>query len=383
VPAKLTTEQFVVKAKFVHGDLYDYSLVVYSLSNIPVIIICPVHGQFKQKPIIHLMKDGHGCQKCAHIQQAKNLSAFMQPLTTEEFIQKAIAIHRTTYDYSLVKYKNGKAHISIICKTHGKFSQTPMHHLQGNGCLKCANEKKTSSKEKFIEKAILVHGNETYDYSFVDYKHSKTAIQIVCKHHGSFWQTPSNHLTGRKCKQCARQNLKYNLGKHLEPLTMEEFLFRAKETHGDKYDYSLINIPKTKSIVSIICKKHGIFGQAVYSHLRGVGCPSCGHLISKPEQAWLNSLDIPLEHRQYPIKVGSKIFKVDGFDPTTNTIYEFYGDYWHGNPAIYSPSETNSDNKRTFGDLYQETIRRETILRNSGYKLIIKWETNILNPGDI
>ncbi len=57
------TEQFIAKAKPVHGDKYDYSLVSYERYALPVKIICPVHGEFEQKPRGHLA--GSGCRKCA------------------------------------------------------------------------------------------------------------------------------------------------------------------------------------------------------------------------------------------------------------------------------------------------------------------------------
>ena len=61
---------------------------------------------------------------------------------TEEFITKAIGIHGSIYDYSLVDYKNNKTKVNIICQDHGVFEQRPDNHLQGNGCPKCAGSDK-------------------------------------------------------------------------------------------------------------------------------------------------------------------------------------------------------------------------------------------------
>ena len=58
-----TTEDFIKQAKEIHGDKYDYSKVIYKRGDIPVTIICPDHGEFEQKPYLHL--DGCGCQKCS------------------------------------------------------------------------------------------------------------------------------------------------------------------------------------------------------------------------------------------------------------------------------------------------------------------------------
>ena len=61
--AKLTNEEFIKKAREVHGDKYDYSKVVYVNALTPVVIICPKHGEFLQRPSHHT--DGRGCKKCA------------------------------------------------------------------------------------------------------------------------------------------------------------------------------------------------------------------------------------------------------------------------------------------------------------------------------
>ena len=57
-----STKEFIDKAKKMHGDKYDYSLVHYIRSFKKVIIICPIHGQFEQTPNNHLR--GCGCPYC-------------------------------------------------------------------------------------------------------------------------------------------------------------------------------------------------------------------------------------------------------------------------------------------------------------------------------
>ena len=62
MPAKLTTEKFIEKARAVHGDTYDYSKTQYVRSMEKVCITCPEHGDFWQVPTSHLR--GVGCPKC-------------------------------------------------------------------------------------------------------------------------------------------------------------------------------------------------------------------------------------------------------------------------------------------------------------------------------
>jgi len=65
----MTTEEFIQKAKTIHGDKYDYSKVEYVSANTKVCIICPIHGDFRQLPSSHLR--GHGCKECRSISNTK------------------------------------------------------------------------------------------------------------------------------------------------------------------------------------------------------------------------------------------------------------------------------------------------------------------------
>lgn len=55
-------------------------------------------------------------------------------MTTEEFIQKAKAVHGDKSDYFKVEYVNFKTKVCIICPKHGEFGQVPNSHFRGIGC---------------------------------------------------------------------------------------------------------------------------------------------------------------------------------------------------------------------------------------------------------
>ena len=245
---KLTTEDFIRRAKEIHGDKYDYSKVKYEYAITKVCIICPKHGEFWQRPYGHL--NGQGCSKCSGTKRS----------TTEEFINKARKVHGDKYDYSNVEYIGNKTKVCIICPEHGEFWQTPNSHLKGIGCPDCAK----TTRGGFIKKAREVHGDK-YDYSKVEYKGINTKVCIICPKHGEFWQRPSSHLYGCGCRECAYK-LKF---------TKEDFIRKAKEVHGDKYDYSKAEYKGAKVKVCIICPEHGEFWQDPNSHLSGKGCPKC------------------------------------------------------------------------------------------------------------
>ena len=132
-PATLTNQEFIDKAKEIHGEKYDYSKVDYKHTNIPVNLKCNRCGtEFLQKPYSHLQ--GKGCSVCG-----KKLSIEKHTKGTEKFIKEAIAIHgEDKFDYSRVNYVNTEKKVEIVCIACNKsFMQTPHSHLKGSGCPIC------------------------------------------------------------------------------------------------------------------------------------------------------------------------------------------------------------------------------------------------------
>lgn len=190
---KITTDIFIERSKIIHGDKYNYSLVMYSNAKTKVRIVCPKHGVFTQQPSNHL--SGNGCPVCAG-----NIK-----YTTKTFIEKSKKIHGDKYSYELVNYVNVKKKVVIICPTHGKFEQTPTKHLSGSGCNYCGMDKLHDNNRydvlDFINKCELIHGDK-YDYSLVNYVNIDTPIIILCPTHGKFEQIPYTHSIGHGCPKC-------------------------------------------------------------------------------------------------------------------------------------------------------------------------------------
>ena len=194
-----------------------------------------------------------------------NVENYSPKSKTEIFIEKARKVHGDKYDYSKVVYKKAIDNVIIICKEHGEFLQTPHMHLRGQGCPKCAKNVRLTTEE-FIECAREIHGDK-YDYSKVNYVNNKTKVKIICPEHGEFWQTPNKHIYAEEC--CPKCNGGVRM-------TKEEFIERAREIHGDKYDYSKVEYKNARTDVCIICPIHGEFWQVPYVHIgMGCGCPSC------------------------------------------------------------------------------------------------------------
>jgi hypothetical protein len=341
MPTKKTTEEFIQDAIKVHGDKYDYSKVEYKTSISPVLLICSEHGEFWQTPKSHLR--GRGCQKCGKKQQMKlrmlsidfekkvtdihnGLYKYQQdyrgcyePIdilclkcnnifsqkpykhlqgqgcpkcgvfkrggnptqryTTETWTKIANKIHKNTFDYSKVNYVNNKTPITIICKVHGKFSQTPSRHLNAiYGCPTCGVTKTTY---KFIKDAIKKHGL-LYDYSKSIYQNAMKKLIITCKEHGDFKQTPNGHLSGRGCATCGVDKLR-----KIFSLNNKEFIKKSKIVHGNKWDYSEVEYKNYLQKVTIMCRQHGKFLQTPGNHLSGNGCPMCSHSYSPTSDEWI------------------------------------------------------------------------------------------------
>lgn len=216
----------------------------------------------------------------------------MKRLTTEEFIEKAKAIHGDKYDYSKTEYKNTRTKVCIICPEHGEFWMKPNDHLSRKfGCHKCGwkkeGEDRKKTTEEFIEKAVKKYGNK-FDYSKVEYNGNNKKVCIISHEKdaygveiGEFWQTPGNHLT-------------YGYSGEIMPVTTERFIERAKRVHGDFYNYDKTVFEKSSKKVTITCPIHGDFEQMPHLHLRGESCPKCKNksVLEIKTRAVLKSLGI-------------------------------------------------------------------------------------------
>jgi hypothetical protein len=351
---KLTTEIFIDRCRKIHGDKYDYSMVEYKNMKTKVKIICRNGHEFDQSPDNHLK--GKGCRYCFGLVTKHSFCSF---------VESSIKKHGVKYDYSKVKYINNKTKVTIICPIH--FEQTPNLHLSKSGCPKCYYDSLKSDNMSFILKSNIIH-NDRYDYSLVDYVNNHNLVKIICKEHGVFEQTTSSHLSGSGCKECMKKSFR---------IKFNEFSERANKIHDNKYRYYEDEYFDLKRKIKVNCPVHGDFLIIPDNHIsKGRGCSKCSNNISKLEIEWLNQLSVSVELRQKMIHIDDRLFKFDAFDPINKIIYEFYGDFWHGNINKYNYSDKNPRTKMTFGEMYDKTIEREEYLRSKGYKVISIWESD-------
>lgn len=336
-------EGFISRAIEIFGDTYDYSRVEYVNSDTPVCIVCRKHGEFWQTPTRHL--NSKGCPQCTEERRGSD-----KRYTTEKFVSISRALYGEKFGYDKTVYKNSRTPVIVTCPVHGDVEMLPSYHIHVNGCPRCASdllkdrretakeEQRIQKEEKerilseekernFIEKATAIH-NGLYRYDNVRYVNSTTPVSIICPVHGEFKQMPSNHLRGCGCPKCALERI----GKALQ-MGQEEFIARAREIHGDKYDYSKVVYGKNnREKVCIICPKHGEFWQEPNMHINErQGCPVCGVLSSKCENEIFSFVksclaNVIVEQRNKTVLDGREL---DIYIPSMNFAIEYNGLRWH------------------------------------------------------
>lgn len=347
------TDKFIEKASIVYNNKYDYSKTIYIHSKEKVIITCKEHGDFLVTPNNHLKISG--CPKCS--KSAK--------MNLKTFVEKANKVHEEIYDYSKTKYINIRTNITITCKEHGDFNQSPSDHLQGCGCKYCG---KIRSKAKiilgtdfFIEKAKAIH-EDKYDYSKSSYESIFEKIIIVCPTHGEFEQSPHAHLKGFGCFKCKYEKLAED-----KTCTESDFIEKAKKIHGDTYRYIDIGYTKVMDNISITCPKHGSFKQRANNHLSGCGCPDCSNsMFSKGEKELFEFINNQIKSEANNRSVLDNK-ELDVYIPSKNLAIEYDGLYWHSN--------------RFKKD--QDLLLKTNLCKEKGIKLIHVFEDEWLNKQDI
>lgn len=347
------TEEFVEKAREIHGDKYSYEKAVYVGCTKPLVIICPAHGEFLMSPHKHI-SGKQGCPECGKLVRAAKRNKGAQ------FVERAKAIHGDKYDYSLVNYKTCKDRVEIICNKCGKhFTQTPDNHINlQRGCpfcgmervketaVQCGKERKgkpnfkhRSSTEEWVAKVLAKHPEfaDKYDYSQAVYTKADEPVTIICKTCGRVC-TPKarKHMEGQGCKSCAgRKSMEKNIPTFLEVVE------RAKAVHGDEYEYFEGSYTSVKKPMLIKHKKCGnVFSQRPEFHIgKKQGCPFCQHVVSSGEK---DVLAFVKEHTHHEVQNNARIVpdffigsrrihkaELDIYIPELKLAIEYNGVHFH------------------------------------------------------
>lgn len=358
--AGMTFAEFVTEADSVHAGAYVYDASSWSGISRSITFTCAVHGSIKQVASDHLEKGG--CRHCGWLRGSE-----ARRMSFGEFVQRARSVHGDAYEYLHGMGVGKRRKTTITCPRHGEFVQARDDHLGGNGCHECAKYVRRSS-DRFIADAIAVHGVR-FTYDRTKFVSTMKKVIVTCRMHGDFSINASSLLQGRGCMGCAG----------LARKTTSQFISNAVSRFGDRYDYSQVEYVNRTTKIAIVCRKHGVFQQTPAQHMASaVGCPLCTYSVSRPETKWLNSLDIDNALRQSRIMLDGRSRSVDAYDPASNTVYEFWGSWWHGDPVLFDGSDMHKVAQVTYGELYRRTMEKRSLILSAGYHLVEIWESEFL-----
>jgi hypothetical protein len=248
--------------------------------------------------------------------------------------------------------------------------------------------KKTAyTHEEFVNKVSTINPTivVTSKYNGVENK-----IEIECSHLGKNIVYAYSLL---KPRHCCRKGYHANripaMKKDVESRKLE-----YSAIFGNTLDFSQATLD-SQQLDNIVCNNHKISFKQWFSSLKqGIGCPKCGKekkkdagtrmlavarkkqldkgnakFVSKVETTWLDELNVPVrQHWLEDVK-----YSVDGFNPTTNTVYLYHGRFWHGCPEKYNQNEIHPILKVKMEQLYEQTLSWENKIKEAGYNLIVKW----------
>ena len=340
----LTQAQAIARFDEKHGDRFDYSESIYTGMHNDITIICPLHGNFKTKPLKHLQ--GKICNKCKKIEGnlvkrfkkvvfedrlnedekyiikfhhywnnktsckkckkpfffkkkekdfvrnfccRKCFGAFQGKMLTDKFIEdqkdqyslEKINLQLKELYGSKIRALNityggvsKRLKVDCTCTRHGEFEITIEKLLSGRDCHFCMD--RIMNRLRFLEKvqATQVILDKEYDYALVtEFEDPANDRRIfICNKHGKFDQTPSRHLSGDGCRKCAVEKRgKMNLER-----AASSWPENAIGVHGKKYDYRKSIYHGAQVDTEIICPYHGSFFQQPNNHINGAGCHFCG-----------------------------------------------------------------------------------------------------------
>lgn len=298
---RLTTEEFITKAKSIHGNKYDYSKVEYANTATKVCIICPEHGEFWQKPSSHLR--GRGCPACGNLNRGKSVKLYRDKnkkikqkinsnyqsnkiKTNEIFISELKELYGDRLLYDEINYVNSHTKVWITdTELNYRYQITPTHLL-----TRGLKQKKTLTQDVFIDTCNeLYKGQFNYDKTVI--VDAQTKVCIICPEHGEFWQKPYYHMKGSGCPYC---NKKQAINKNKKDINT--FITQSNKIHGNFYNYDKFIYTNYHTKSYITCPEHGDFLQTPAKHILGHGCPKCNESYLERElRLFLDSKNIDYE----------------------------------------------------------------------------------------
>jgi len=356
------------------------------------------------------------------------------------------SVHGETYDYSKFVYTTLRIKGEIVCREHGSFFQNYGNHFfNRSGCPKCVHQRvmqqqievQRSPPNKLTLDAVVNRMRQThstiFDYTAFEYVEMKTPGKILCPTHGSFWMSPNDHVRSKTgCPECSIERVRAT-----NTPSLDEVVARARQVHGDTYEYPSQVYVNSSTPFTIICHVHGAFQQRYDTHIHQMsGCPKCyGSFKRTFDEFVIDAKNVHGERYDYsevtyvnnstPVKImcfshgsfwqrpfkhinvgqgcmrcADNVSKVErkwlnaiGIPDDSEhrqvrivgsqmradgmverVVYEFFGTYWHGDPRKHAPDTLNTKNGHRMGSLYLEALEQQRRILELGYELKFVWE---------
>lgn len=270
-----------------------------------------------------------------------------------------------------------KSNIVIYCNNNHKLIRE--YNDANDACGKCLHDPKRNQSLDFIVDFV----KRILDFKGCNLKIHNTNDIIICKNfkdsiipiicENNHISTKTIHALKAYRNSDKSKTNGCNVCSDMFRPTTENAIDKIKEALSDKpgwgFDEKNYIHNGMYTVVPLLCDKGHDSSKLYNNLLSGYGCLVCSRnkTSSKEEIDWLDSINI--KTRQFPI---SRLF-FDGYDSTTNTLYEYQGSYWHGCPKKYQPYKTNTVKGEFFGQLYNHTVLKRITALKLGYNIIEHW----------
>lgn len=352
---------FISRCKEMYGDQYDYSKAEYKGRETQVVLICKEHGEFSITPRTLLNgqsgRSPHGCPVCYGIPVRVNR-------TTESMREELLAKYGNKYDFSQSEYHGSEKKVKVICPKHGVFYRLYSTLMRGTSCPKCAF---VFDYDNWRDECIRIRNGE---FSYPEQERPRTLadkIIVHCNKCGHEWTTRLEVHAIMKCgcPKCKRASSLFNSAvcKSSEIASWRgDFIARAKERYGDRFDYSCVWYKNNKTRVHILCREHlRWFSVSPDTHLRGAGgCPDCvqsvgeslvRHTLEQMGIKFIQQYFIPNENPE----LKRHHLVLDFYLPDMNVVIEYNGEQHYNDVKHFTLKEGYSFEDQVLRD---ETVRK-------------------------
>lgn len=392
---KLTVERMIAECERVHGvGPYDYSRVRESNPKTVKSIFmvgCNACGKTFSTSVDNHVYHKTKCTHCAAVIRSKS-NEKKRPLSERNLLLNHPDLARELHpmhDPSLISPGEGTI-VTWICQApaaHGLYKMRVASRVVGQNCPACANRVVHDGNRFSNNPDAISWWDYDLNTSEIDdcIENSRTHVHFVCdcvkdgvelKH--KFVMYPNNFTFGERCPIKAGKRVAFD--NSFATCVPNATLHWDDDKNGtvDAFEDVTYGSGRLFWFTCIDCK-HSWQTSPNLSKL-GIACPMCNpraYGYSAKAINWLNSLEI--EDMQHALRGGEHTirgerWRADGYSPSTNTVYEFHGTYWHGDPRVYDPADMNTVCKKTYGELYARTKEREASIESKGYKLVPIWE---------